>query len=107
MKFEMENRIRTVLWVAALSLICGLIVWHVVRWHMAGLYREMFRWVGTSKGCLTALYNVLLMLALGGVLGLLMVKITDLLGYEVQEIKHFDDDNEARNASLPNTLSRN
>jgi hypothetical protein len=92
MKFEMENRIRTALWVAALSLICGLIVWHVVRWHMVGVYHEMFLWVGTGKGYLTALYNVLLMLALGGALGLLMVKITDLLGYEVREIKHFDED---------------
>lgn len=89
----MGRKARDTLWVAALSLICGLIVWHVVRWHMAGVYREMFCWVGTSKGYLTVLYNVLLMLALGGALGLLMVKITDLLGYKVQEIKHFGDNN--------------
>jgi len=31
---------------------------------------------------------------LGGSLGFLMEKITDLLGYEVQEIRHFDDENE-------------
>jgi hypothetical protein len=90
---SMGRKARDTLWVAALSLVCGLIVWHVVRWHMVGVYHEMFLWVGTGKRYLTALYNVFLMMALGGALGLLMVKITDLLGYEVQEIKHFDDDN--------------
>lgn len=89
----MGRKSRDTLWVAALSLICGLIVWHVVCWHMVGVYHEMFLWVGTSKGYLVVMYNLGLMLALGGALGLLMVKITDLLGYEVREIKHFDDDN--------------
>jgi len=54
----------------------------------------MFRWLGTGKGYLTVLYNIGLMLALGGNLGFLMEKITDLLGYEVQKIRHFDDENE-------------
>ena len=35
------------------------------------------------------------MVLLGAILGLLMQKITDLLGYEVREIKHFDDETTA------------
>jgi len=52
---------------------------------------KMFRWLGTGKGYITVLYNLGLMLVLGGTLGFLMEKITDLLGYEVHEIEHFDD----------------
>ena len=49
---------------------------------------------GTGKGYITVLYNLGLMLVLGGSLGFLMEKITDLLGYEIGEIEHFDDEKE-------------
>ena len=90
----MGKKGKDTLWVAGLSGICILLIWHVIRWHVAGMYLEMFRWLGTGKGYLTVLYNLGLMLVLGGSLGFLMQKITDLLGYEVQEIRHFDDENE-------------
>ena len=51
----------------------------------------MFNWVGTDKTHITVLYNLGVMLALGAVLGFLMKKITDLMGYEIGEIKHFDE----------------
>ncbi len=76
---------------AVLAVICGLIIWHVVRWHSTGMYLEMFRWLEIGRGYITVLYNVGIMLTLGTVLGFLMEKITDLLGYEVHEIKHFDE----------------
>lgn len=90
----MGKKGKDTLWVAVLSGICILLIWHVIRWHVAGMYLQMFRWLGTSKGYLTVLYNLGLMLVLGGSLGFLMQKITDLLGYEVQKIRHFDDENE-------------
>ena len=65
-----------------LLLICGLVVWHAVHWHSTGMYLEMFKWLQTDKGYITVLYNLGLMLVLGALLGLLMEKITDLLGYE-------------------------
>jgi hypothetical protein len=94
----MGRKVKDTLWVAALSSICGLIIWHVVRWHATGMYLEMFTWLKTGKGYVTVLYNLGLMLVLGGSLGFLMEKITDLLGYEVQEIRHFDDENEYEKA---------
>jgi len=90
----MGKKGKNALWVAALSIICGLIIWHAVHWHSAGMYMKMFKLIGTGKGYITVLYNLGLMLVLGGSLGFLMEKITDLLGYEVQELRHFDDENE-------------
>jgi len=85
----MPERKTTVIWVLILSIVCGLIVWHVIHWHSAGMYLEMFKWLQTGKGYITVLYNLGLMLVLGAVLGLLMQKITDLFGYKVHEIQHF------------------
>ncbi len=88
----MGKRKEAAIQVAVLSIICGLVIWHVVHWHSAGMYLEMFRWLETGRGYITVLYNLGIMLILGAVLGFLMEKITDLLGYEVHEIKHFDED---------------
>ncbi len=88
----MSKRKRVATCVAALSIICGLIIWHIVHWYTTGMYVEMFNWVGTEKAYMTVLYNLGLMLVLGAVLGFLMEKITDLIGYEVREIKHFDEE---------------
>lgn len=90
----MDKRKQAAIHVAALSIICGLIVWHVVHWHSTGMYLEMFTWLQTGKGYITVLYNLGLMLVLGAALGFLMQKITDLIGYEVRRIKHFDDEAE-------------
>lgn len=86
----MSKRKRAAIWVVALSIICGLIIWHVVQWHSTGMYLNMFNWIGTNKAYITVIYNLGLMVLLGVVLGLLLEKITDILGYEVTEIKHFD-----------------
>jgi len=90
----MSKRKKAAIWVAVFSITSGLLVWHAVQWHSRGVYLEMFNWIGTDKACITVLYNLGLMLGLGAVLGLLMEKITDLLGYEVRKIKHFDDEAE-------------
>ena len=86
---------KAVIWVMALSILCGLIIWHVIYWHATGMYLEMFTWTGTQRVYLTVLYNLGLMLLMGAILGFLMEKITDLLGYEVREIKHSDDEEKA------------
>ena len=80
---------RNAIQVVILCIISGLIMWHAVHWHSAGMYLEMFKWLQTGKGYITVLYNLGLMLVLGAVLGLLMQKITDLFGYKVHEIQHF------------------
>ena len=88
----MIQRRKAVVWVVALSIACSLIILHAVRWHTTGMYLEMFGWLETGKGYITVLYNLGIMLALGAGLGLLLENITDLLGYEIHEIKHFDED---------------
>jgi hypothetical protein len=72
---------RAALYVAVLSIVCGLIIWHAVQWHLNGMYLGMFGWLGTGRGYLTVLYNLGLMLVLGTALGFLMERITDLTGY--------------------------
>ena len=86
----MSKRKRAAIWVAALSIICGLIIWHVVQWYSTGFYLEMLNWIKTEKAYMVVLYNLGLMLLLGAALGFLMEKITDLLGHRVSQIKHFD-----------------
>lgn len=78
--------------VAALAAICGLLTCHAVHWHSTGVYLEMFNWIGTSKGYLTVLYNLGIILVLGVTLGLLMERITRLFGYRIGKIKHFTDE---------------
>lgn len=89
-KPDMNKRRKDTIWVAVLSSVCGLIIWHVVCWQSTGMYLRMFNWVGTDKTYIVVLYNLGLMLGLGAALGFLISKITDLIGYEVHEIKHFE-----------------
>jgi len=84
----MSRRKKTAIWVVALFIIFGLIIWHIVYWQSSGMYLEMFKWLETGRGYITVFYNLGLMLVLGALLGFLMEKITDLIGYEVGEIKH-------------------
>lgn len=92
----MSKRKRAGIQVAALSIICGLIIWHVIHWQASGMYLEMFWWVGTDKGCITVLYNLGLMVLLGAVLGFLMEKMTVLLGYHVGAARQSDEGGGAR-----------
>ena len=91
----MSRRKRSAIWAAAFSLICGLIIWHVIQWHSTGRYLVMYNQIGTGKAYITVLYDLALMVVLGVVLGLLMEKITDLLGYEVEDTGRFDGGAEA------------
>ena len=75
----MSKRKKDVTWVVALSIICGLIIWHVIYWHSTGMYLEMFQWLEVGKGYITVLYNLGLMLLLGVLLGFLMEKIMSLI----------------------------
>lgn len=87
----MDKRKKAAIQVAVSSIICGLMIWHVVQWHSTGMYLEMFRWLETGKGYITVLYNLGIMLVLGVVLGFLMENIIGLLGYKVDEVKHHDE----------------
>lgn len=93
----MRKRKKDAISVAILSIICGLLIWHVVQWHSLGMYLEMLDWGRTDKAYILVLYNLGLMLGLGTTLGFLMKKITDLMGYKVHKIKHFDEEGRGNN----------
>lgn len=56
------------------------------------MFVEMFQWLQTGKSYVTVLYNLGLMLVMGIVLGSLLVRITDLIGYGNGETNNSDRD---------------
>jgi len=46
-ELNMSKRKKAAIQVAALSIICGPIIWHVVHWQATGMYLEMFCWIGS------------------------------------------------------------
>jgi len=82
-----------------LGIVVGLLAWHTIYWHLNGTQEELFKaigdsWWDTTKG---VGYNLGLMAAAGILLGLLMEKFTDLVGYKISKIEHFasEEDSEA------------
>ncbi len=88
----MRKRTKDIVWVIVLSIACGLIIWQAVHWHSNRMFVEMFQWLQTGKSYVTVLYNLGLMLVTGIVLGYLMVRITDLIGYGDGETNNSDKD---------------
>ena len=85
----MSKKGKAAVWVLALSVVCGLIIWHVIYWHCTGMYLEMFKWLQTGRGYITAFYNLGLMLVLGSILGLLTQKTADLAGHDFDAKKTY------------------
>ena len=86
---------KTIIWVVALSVLCGFIIWHMIHWYSTGMYIEIFDWIGENRAYLTVLYNLGSVILLSVTLGLLMGKITDLLGYEYRETDHSNSEDKA------------
>ncbi len=89
----MSSRKKAVVWVVALTVATGAVIVHMFSWYSNGMHLEMFQWPGTGKGYLTALYNLVVMLVLGGLLGLVMMKVTDLISAEDNKIDDLDEEN--------------
>ena len=82
---NISKRKKTAIWVVVLSILCGFIIWHVIHWYSIEMYTELFNFVGENRAYLTVLYNLGLVILLSVTLGLLMCKITDLLGNEYSQ----------------------
>ena len=87
----MSLKKRAGIWVVALSIICVLVVWHVVYWHSTGMYLEMFKWLQSGRGYIAALYNLGLMVMVGLLLGWLMEKIASLVNSGADGPSHSDE----------------
>ena len=81
----------------ALSIVCGLIIWHTIHWYSTGMYIKLFDWIGEDRAYLTVLYNLGLIILLSVTLGLLMGKITDLLIHEKGKADHSNSEDRAGN----------
>ena len=92
----MSSRKKATIWIVVLILAVGVVIWHMITWHNNGRYLEMLQWIEAGKGYLTAFYNLVMMLVLGGLLGLVMVKITDLVVHEGDKIDDLDEENNQR-----------
>lgn len=88
----MSNRKKTALWVIALSFTAGALIWHMIAWHSNGMHLEIFQFTETGKSYLAALYNLAVMLVIGGLLGFLMVKVTDLVSRKVSKLSDPDEE---------------
>ena len=92
---NISKRKKSVIWVIILSIICGFIIWHIINWYSTGMYTRLYSLIGENAAYLTVLYNLGLMILLAVTLGLLMCKITDLLGLRYHEIDHPSSDDKA------------
>ena len=81
----------------ALSILCALIIWHIIHWYSTGMYIKLFDWIGEDRAYLTVLYNLGSIILLSVTLGLLMGKITDLLSHEKRKADHPSSKNKAGN----------
>ena len=88
----MRSRRRAAVEVVLQAIIVGLLIWHTAYWHVSGEHTRMFEEAEMGKQILTAVYNLGLVLATGLSIGLLMLRVTELLGYRVGEIEHFGDE---------------
>ncbi len=88
----MRSRRRAAVEAVLLAVIVGLLIWHTAYWHASGEHRRMFEESEMGMQILTAVYNLGLVLATGASIGLLMLRVTELLGYRVDEIEHFGDE---------------
>jgi len=70
---------KTIIYVTVLTVVIGLLIWHVIHWHSTGMYLKMYEWLQSGRGYITVLYNLGLLLMAGSLLGLLLKKIADLL----------------------------
>ncbi|MDI6857560.1 MAG: hypothetical protein QME71_04500 [Dehalococcoidia bacterium] len=75
-----------------LALALAAIIGHAVYWHIEGELAELFRDAQEGRDLFPVLYNVGLMLVTGSLLGLLLIRLTEALGYRVREIRHFEED---------------
>jgi len=75
-----STRKKAAVWVAVFIVAVGAVIVHMFAWHNNGMHLEMFQWPEMGKGYLTALYNLVVMLVLAVLLGVLMDRVSNLVG---------------------------
>ena len=87
----MKRRRRAAIEALILAVVAGLIIALAVYMHAGGEDARLFEHKEEGEQVLAVLYNLGLMLATGTVIGLLMLRLTEAMGYRVDKIDHFGD----------------
>jgi len=86
-----KSRRRAAIEAIVLAIAVALVIAHTVYWRANGEQTRLYE----ERDALAVLYNLGLILGTGALVGLLLMRVTEALGYEVTEIEHFSDEDEA------------
>ena len=87
----MKRRRKAAIEALILAVVAGLIIGLAIYMHAGGQDARLFEHKEEGERVLAVLYNLGLMLATGTIIGLLMLRLTEAMGYHVGEIDHFGD----------------
>ena len=85
-----KSRRRAAAEAAVLAVAVALVIAHTVYWRANGQQAHLYE----ERDVLSILYNLGLVLVTGALVGMLLMRVTEALGYHVTEIEHFADDSE-------------
>ncbi len=74
-----------------MGVLSGLLAWHAATWHTNGVHASMHDDIVTGGALLPVFYNLGLIVALALALGLAMQGLTNVMGYRVTKIHHFEE----------------
>jgi hypothetical protein len=83
-----KSKRRAAIEAAVLAVFVSLVVAHTIYWRANGRQAHFY----AEAGALSVLYNLTLVLGTGALVGMLLMRVTEALGYHVTEIEHFGDD---------------
>lgn len=90
----MRSRRKALIQALLLAIALAVVIGHTVYCHVEGEHAALFEDVREGEDLLPVLYNLGLMLVTGTLLGLLLIRVTEALGYRAREIRHFDGEGE-------------
>jgi hypothetical protein len=94
MESGVRSRRKALIQALVLSLILAVVIGHTIYWQIEDEHAALFEDVQEGKDLLPVLYNLGLMLVTGTLLGLLLIRLSEALGYEAREISHFEEESE-------------
>jgi high-affinity Fe2+/Pb2+ permease len=94
MESGVRSRRKAVIQALALALVLAVIIGHTVYWHIEGEHAALFKDAQEGEDLLPVIYNLGLMLVTGTLLGLLLMRLSEALGYQAREISHFEEESD-------------
>ena len=85
-----KSRRRACIEAAILTIVVALVIGHTVYWRVNGQQARLYE----EGDALSVVYNLGLVLGTGALVGMLLMRVTEAMGYHVTEIEHFAADDE-------------